>query len=117
MATVGWVDTEKLDDVWPDAPEEAEQLDPVLAASFELCVDYLPTVAVLQWELDRAIDPEVEPPERWRLAQVMWAQHLWARKMAGNNATFGGSDMSMATWPLVLEAKGLLRPRKMGGIF
>lgn len=113
MAAVGWVDLDKLEEVWPDAPDDMNQVTTALMGSYELCRDYLPEASLTAWDQTVAADPAAVPRTGWILAQVMWAQHLWVRKAAGNNATFGGGgEMSLATWPLVLEAKGLLRPRK-----
>lgn len=109
---MGWVDPEQMDDVWPDAPSDANDVTAVLEAAYGLCRAYLPAARIAEYEATRP----AAPPAEWRMAQAMWAQHLWSRKEAGNRATLGGSEMSMGTYMLVVEAKGLLRPRRFGAI-
>lgn len=99
MAAVGWADTAQVAEDWPDAPAEA-QLTTLLAVAHELLVEYIGK--------DRVLDP---PPERYTLAQVLLTQHLWARKRGGDGDSFGPEGFTFSTYPLVMEARGLVRPK------
>lgn len=100
MAVIGWVDTAELDELWADAP--AYTAGGALATLLDTAYDLLAAYGA----------PLLDPaPARYTLAQVLLTQHLWARKQAGDSSTYGGSDFQMSTFPLVLEARGLMRPR------
>lgn len=99
MAVVGWVDAAALAATWFDAPEEPE-LSALLTAAHEVCAAYAPA-------------PAPDPlPESWRLAQVLQTKHLYARSKAGNADGIGPDGYQISTFPLVLEARNLLRPRR-----
>lgn len=100
MAVVGWADTDEVAEDWADAPAEA-QLIKLLGVAHELLVEYVGAANV--------IDP---PPERYELAQVMLTQHLWARKRGGDGDTFGPEGFQFSTYPLVMEARGLMLPKR-----
>lgn len=99
MATVGWVDSVALGAEWWDAPDQA-QLIKLLGVAHENCLAYAPALA------------EGAPvPKSWEQAQVLWTKHLYARDKAGNGATVGPDGFAVSTFPLVLEARSLLRPK------
>lgn len=97
---VGWVDTTQVIDEWADAPEDA-QLTKLLAVAHEVLVEYVGQA--------RLVDP---PPERYGLAQVMLTQHLWARKRSGDGDSMGPDGFQFSTYPLVMEARGLMKPKR-----
>jgi hypothetical protein len=99
MPTVGWVDTEGIEETWLDAPE-GEELEDLLTVAFEVCSAYAPP---------RAAGPV---PESWKKAQLMQAQHVYARSRSGNGETMGPDGYSTSTYVLVLEARQLLRPKR-----
>lgn len=102
MPVIGWVDTDSILELWSDAPDYTPGgvLADLLDVAHELCVTYAPT-------------PTLEPaPARYKLAQVYLTKHLWARKNTGDSSTMGPDGFAMSTYPLVLEARSLLRPRK-----
>lgn len=64
----------------------------------------------------RAVDayaPDGTDEEILEMATVMHARHVWASAAGGNNAEFGpdGYQVTASTWPLVMAARDLLRPR------
>lgn len=100
MALVGWADTDEVAEDWSDAPEVGP-LTRLLAVAHETLVEYVGK--------DNVLDP---PPERYALAQVMLCQHLAARKRGGDGDTFGPEGFSFSTYPLVMEARGLMKPKQ-----
>jgi len=98
VATVGWADTTKVTADWPDAPD-ATTLVQLLAVAHEVLEEYAPKPV---------LDP---PPERYTLAQVLLCQHLAARKRAGDGDTYGPEGFQFSTYPLVMEARALIRPK------
>jgi hypothetical protein len=99
MAVVGWLDSAEVVDDWADAPEDAT-LVKLLGAAHELLVEYVGEAQLL--------DP---PPVRYELAQLYMTQHLWARKQLGDGDTMGGEGFAFSTYPLVMEARGLMKPK------
>ena len=100
MALVGWVDPATLPDEWMDAPDEPE-LSNLLKAAFEVCSAYAPSLA------------EGETvPDSYVLAQKLQTKHLYARSKAGNQDSIGPDGYAISTFPLVLEARNLLRPKR-----
>ena len=100
MALVGWVDPATLADDWADAPEDAELL-PLLETAYEVQVDYAPALA------DGA-----PVPQRYVQAQILYTKHLWARKQAGDGSSIGPDGYAISTYPLVMESRSLLRPKR-----
>lgn len=97
---IGAIDPEKDLELWPDGPED-ELRDQLLAAAWEKCAKYL---------YGRADAPApAHVPESMKLAQLLQTKHLWARKQAGNSQGYGGDGYMIQTYPLVMEAKDLLR--------
>jgi hypothetical protein len=98
---IGWVDTDELLEFWADAPDYVPGgvLATLLDAAHEVLEAYAPK-------------PVLDPaPARYTLAQILLTQHLWARKQAGDGQGFGAGEFQMSTYPLVLEARSLMRPR------
>ena len=100
MALVGWVDTVEVAQDWADAPEDA-QLTRLLGVAHEVLTEYVGSAQLL--------DPA---PDRYGLAQVMLTQHLWARKRGGDGDNFGPDGFQFSTYPLVMEARGLMKPKR-----
>ena len=106
MAVVGWIDPATVDEYWADAPAEGIVLTTILTAAHEQCAAYAPA---------QPVDSETgQPlvPESWRLAQVLQAKHLSTRSKAGDSAGFGPDGFMVQTFPLVMEARSLLRPKR-----
>lgn len=109
MALVGWVDSESLDTLWPESTQlELEDLNVFLESAYDACANYAPAPSLV--EKDGALVPVI--PASWTLAQVMHAKHLYARFRTGNRDTFGPDGYSISTYPLVMEARSLLRPKR-----
>lgn len=105
MTVVGWVDDTTLDDYWPDAPAEGPVLTTLLTAAYEQCLAYAPDPV-----LDEAGKPVI--PESWKLAQILQVKHLWTRSRAGDGNGIGADGFMVQTYPLVMEARSLLRPKR-----
>jgi hypothetical protein len=105
MPTVGWVDTEDIETTWLDAPEEPE-LTELLEIAHEVCSAYAPA-------------KQPSPiPARYKKAQLLQAQHIYARSKSGNGDSIGPDGFQVSTYALVLEARSLLRPpTRRGSIF
>lgn len=101
----GWVTTAYAEALWADAELiEDSAVRSVLAAAHEQAVDYLTDTT------GKYVEPDVVP-EPWKVAQVMLARHLWARMRTGNSDQVGIDGLAVSTYPLVLEARNLLRPK------
>jgi hypothetical protein len=110
MVAIGWVDTDALDALWPASTQlELEDLTTLLQASYMACAAYAPPMPLAPDDTG-ALVPTV--PESWRLAQVMHAKHLYARFRSGNADTIGPDGYTISTYPMVLEARSLLRPKR-----
>lgn len=110
---VGWVTLDEAAGLWEDVDEifEAATQRRVLAAAHEAAVDYLRDADGTYTD-PREEDPPREVPERWKVAQVMLARHVWARMRTGNSDSIGPDGYQLSTYPLVLEARSLLRPKR-----
>lgn len=97
---VGWVDLEALKESWWDSPELAD-LQELLEVAYEVCLAYAPALAA-----------GAPVPKSWKKAQVLHAKHLFARDKAGNRDAVGPDGYTVSTFPLVLESRSLLRPRR-----
>ena len=107
MPTVGWVDTEDIIDRWTDAPEEPE-LSELLEIAHDVCSAYAPAT----------LPAGQKVPLRYGKAQLLQAQHIYARAKSGNGDSIGPDGYAVSTYTLVLEARNLLRPpSRRGGIF
>lgn len=100
MPTVGWVETEDVTERWLDAPEEPE-LSELLEIAHDVCAAYAPALAAGD-----------KTPAAWGKAQLLQAQHVYARSKSGNGDTIGADGYTVSTYPLVLEARSLLRPKR-----
>jgi hypothetical protein len=100
MPTVGWVQTEDITDRWLDAPEDPE-LSELLEIAHDTCTAYAP-----------ALPAGTEVPAGWGKAQLLQAQHIYARAKSGNGDSMGPDGFQISTYPLVLEARSLLRPKR-----
>ena len=105
MPTVGWVDTEDVVERWLDAPDEPE-LSELLEIAHDVCSAYAPA---------RLPSPL---PKRYGKAQLLQAQHIYARSKSGNGDSIGPDGFAVSTYSLVLEARNLPRPpSRRGGVF
>lgn len=101
MALVGWIDTEEAGALWREADGlELEELELILTAAHAACDAWAPEQST------------AEVPAHWKLAQIMQAKHLWARFRSGNGEDIGPDGFTISTYPLVLEARQLLRPKR-----
>lgn len=109
-ALIGWVDPDQVDTLWPESTQlEESDLVTFLSAAHEACEAYAPEVPWVAQE--NGALAAVVPPS-YPLAQVMHAKHLYARFRTGNRDTFGPDGYTISTYPLVMEARSLLRPRR-----
>lgn len=111
-AVLGWVTATEAADLWEDATYiETAALASVLRAAHAEAVDYLRGP-------DGAFTEPETIPESWKVAQVMIARHTWARMRTGNSDDYGPDGMAVSTYPLVLEARAKLRPKRgpLGGL-
>ena len=98
-STIGWLTIEEAIDLWSDAPgEEADgyaQLASLLGAAHEVLAP---------------LGPPLDPaPEKYKQAQLLYTQHLWSRRQAGGSDSYGPDGLSISTFPMVQEAKDLMR--------
>lgn len=100
MPTVGWLDTEDVVEEWMDAPDGGE-LETLLDIAYEACAAYAPELPA-----------GTKVPAGWGKAQLLHAQHLYARGKSGNGDSTGPEGYTISTYPLVLEARSLLRPKR-----
>lgn len=113
MAQVGWVDPaptadlEYLAEVWPASQQlEDATLADMLRAGYVACAAWAPPMPL--------VDGVPTVPAEWKLAQIMHAKHVWARFRTGNAETVGPDGYTISTYPLVLEARSILRPVQPG---
>jgi len=99
VALVGWLDPETSFEDWADAPESAD-LVLYLEVAHEKILEWAPSPL-----------PEVIPA-RYRYAQKLLTQHLYARKRAGDGEGFGADGFMIQTYPLVREAYDAVRPKR-----
>lgn len=103
---VGWVTPTQAEQLWADADMmETAALREVLEAAHAACVAWLTP------SHGEYVEP-AEVPASWRTAQVLWARHIWARSRTGNSDQLGPDGMAVSTYPLVMEARSLLRPKR-----
>lgn len=113
MVAIGWVDTDALDTLWPQSTQlEAEDLALFLGAAHGACAPWAPALPLVPSELDPAVLVPAPVPDSWKLAQVMHAKHLNSRFRTGNQDSLGPDGYTISTYPLVLEARSLLRPKR-----
>ena len=108
MVAIGWVDLDsmEIETLWGQAAQlDQDDLELYLQSSYEACEPYAPAPKQ---------DADGQPiiPHSWRLAQIMHAKHLAARFRTGNKDSIGPDGYTISTYPLVLEARSLLRPKR-----
>ena len=97
-STIGWLTVQEAIDLWPDAPGEEEpyaELANLMGTSHEFLVGKGPR-----------LEP---PPESYKSAQNLYMRHLWARGQAGNGESLGPDGYQVSTYPMVMEAVGLMK--------
>lgn len=102
MPVVGWVDTAALDETWFDHPDEPE-LSKLLRIAQGAVLAYAPNP--LPSPMDQA------KQDAYGMAQELHAKHLYARGKAGNGDSVGPDGYQVSTYPLVMEARSLVRPK------
>jgi hypothetical protein len=110
---IGWLDPETDLGDWMDAPEDDLELRSFLETAYEKLLDWapepVPTGLLLDEDGETVLDPV---PARYKYAQRLLAQHLAARKRAGDGEGFGSDGFMISTYPLVREAYEAVRPRR-----
>jgi hypothetical protein len=96
---IGWLSVQNAIALWPDAPGEPED-------GYEELVNLLATAHEFLEGKGPKIDP---PPERYKTAQILYMQHIYARKRTGNGESMGADGYQISTYPLVQEAIGYMR--------
>jgi hypothetical protein len=104
MALVGFIDPDVDLDDWAERPEDPT-LGNLLATAFEKLEAWAPKPLPLG-------TPEDPFPARYKYAQMLLTQHLWARKRAGDGEGFGADGYMISTYPLVREAFDAIRPKR-----
>jgi hypothetical protein len=109
---VGWINLETDFSDWADAPEPAD-LELYAEVAHEKLVEWapkpLPTGTLLADDGLTILDPV---PARYKYAQKLLTQHLYARKRAGDGEGFGADGFMISTYPLVREAYEAVRPKR-----
>ena len=100
MPTVGWVETEDVVEEWLDAPDGQELAD-LLETAHDSCSADAP-----------ALPAGAPVPKGWAKAQLLQAQHIYARGKSGTGDSMGPEGFTISTYPLVLESRSLLRPKR-----
>jgi hypothetical protein len=112
VTLVGWLDPATSFEDWADAPEP-EDLVLYLEVAYEKILEWapkpIPTGLVLDEDGETVLDPI---PARYRYAQKLLTQHLYARKRAGDGEGFGADGFMIQTYPLVREAYDAVRPKR-----
>lgn len=115
---VGWIDLATDFSDWADAPEP-EDLELYAETAHEKLLEWapkpIPTGELLAEDGVTILDPI---PARYKYAQKLLTQHLWARKRAGDGEGFGADGFMIQTYPLVREAYEAVRPKRsvLGGL-
>lgn len=96
-----WNSTYAVGEMWPDS----EYIDPstvgsLLDAANEMCVAYAPPLPATG-----------AVPQRYMLAEMMQAKHIWSAMRGGNSESVGPEGLAIPTYPLVFQARDLLRPK------
>jgi hypothetical protein len=87
--------------MWPDSEYiDSNTLTNIFEAANSVCAAFAPS------GLDGSILPA------FKLAEILQAKHIWARLKSGNRESIGPDGYEISTYPLVLEARGLLRPKR-----
>jgi hypothetical protein len=110
---VGWINLETDFSDWADAPEP-EDLKLYAEVAHEKLLEWAPSpipTGSLVDPLDGVtiLDPI---PARYKYAQKLLTQHLYARKRAGDGEGFGADGFMISTYPLVREAYEAVRPKR-----
>lgn len=108
----GWLDLEADFTDWADAPE-AVDLKLYADVAHEKLLEWAPSPAptgeLLAEDGITILDPV---PARYKYAQKLLTQHLYARKRAGDGDGFGADGFMIKTYPLVREAYDAVRPKR-----
>lgn len=90
-----------LAELWPDAEYiSLLTLGDLLDAANEVCVAYAPPLPITG-----------VIPERYLLAELMQAKHIWSAMRGGNSESMGPEGLAIPAYPLVFQARDLLRPK------
>ena len=103
---MGWLTPAEAIEIWPNAPEDTEEGFPVLGSLLASAHEALASKAR---PLRAGPEGGLLVPERYKQAQVLYAQHLHNRRRSGDGDQAMGADgMAVSTYPLVLEAYSLV---------
>lgn len=102
MTLVGWVDTVEAKQLWPDAPKVDATLSTYLQASYDALVGFAPALPVL--------DPPVQPPSNYRLAQTLHARALWQAARRDGDVIGFDDGGGIRARPIEASVVALLRP-------
>lgn len=88
--------------IWADSEYmESHILESYLEAANTVCSAFAPSLA-----------EGATIPEAWKIAEILQAKHIWSRARSGNRDSIGADGYEISTYPLVLEARGLIRPKR-----
>lgn len=95
-------DKELVEQVW----SEARGIHPdvylmLMQAAHEVCVAYAPVPSSYSAPVS----------QRYKLAEIEQAKHLWGQLSGGNREEIGADGYSIPVYPLVFAARDLLRPK------
>lgn len=106
MAT--WHTPETVRAEWEDAEQIGDDLlAQLVAAARDAVVAYAPA---LRPALTTPEQPEVQIPDRYRLAHLMQVRNLWNAQQTGPQGDLGGETFAIQPRPLDWHVKALLRP-------
>ena len=91
-----------VESIWADAVDiDPRVIESLFIASHEICMAYAP--ALLEGEA---------VPERYKVAEIFQARHIWTQAAGGNREEIGADGYAIPAYPLVFAARDLLRPRR-----
>lgn len=90
-----------IQSIWPDSEYiDSPTLNNIFEAANSVCAAFAPS----------GVDGSNLPA--FKLAEILQAKHIWARLHSGNRDNIGADGYEISTYPLVLEARGLIRPKR-----
>lgn len=92
-----------IEEIWAEAQDiEPSMLQAVLDAAHAACATWAPVLPL-----------GASVPDAWLIAEIYQARHIWATFQGSNQGEIGpdGFVITASTWPLVLAARDLLRPK------
>lgn len=118
----GWLTTEELADLWPDAPEDGmlSLLNVTAIAQLEA---YAPGASNPSAPLPLGAggdgedgyggyDVAEEIPSSWKLAQLMQVRSLFNASRVDSGGSYGDAEFAYTPHPLDWQVKAILRPKR-----